>query len=64
MRTKPRIASQAIFLSRSAYNLRRAAERVAGICEWVAFAVEGSLGGSEPMTEIPAHPIKGKSLAH
>jgi phosphate transport system protein len=44
MKSKPRIANQAIFLSRSAYNLRRAAERVASICEWVIFIAEGSLG--------------------
>jgi phosphate transport system protein len=43
MKSKPRIANQAIFLSRSAFNLRRAAERVAGICEWVVFTTEGSL---------------------
>ena len=43
MRSKPRIANQAIFMSRSAYNLRRAAERVAGICDWVVFTVEGSV---------------------
>lgn len=43
MKSKPRIANQAIFLSRSAYNLRRAAERVAGICDWVVFTVEGSV---------------------
>ena len=47
MRSKPRIANQAIFLSRSAYNLRRAAERVSGICEWVVFIVEGSLHATD-----------------
>jgi len=47
MKSKPRIANQAIFLSRSAYNLRRAAERVAGICEWVVFIVEGSLATND-----------------
>lgn len=46
LKSKPRIANQAIFLSRSAYNLRRAAERVVGICEWVVFTVEGSLDAS------------------
>ena len=55
MKSNPRIASQAIFLSRSAYNLRRAAERVAGICEWVVFTVEGSLGQGEPTLEVSAH---------
>jgi phosphate transport system protein len=48
MRNKPRMANQAIFLSRSAGDLRRAAERVAGICEWVAFSVDGSLHAYEP----------------
>jgi len=55
MKSKPRIANQAIFLSRSAYNLRRAAERVAGICEWVVFTVEGSL-------EADALPQEGSLL--
>lgn len=55
MKSKPRIASQAIFLSRSAYHLRRAAERVASICEWVVFAVEGSLGAAASMPNVPAH---------
>lgn len=47
MKSKPRIANQAIFLSRSAYNLRRAAERVVGICDWVLFTTEGSLDAAE-----------------
>lgn len=47
MKSKPRIANQAIFLSRSAYNLRRAAERVVGICDWVVFTIEGSLDAAE-----------------
>jgi phosphate transport system protein len=59
MKSKPRTANQAIFLSRSAYNLRRAAERVGGICEWVVFAVEGSLEQSQPSPEIQAHPAEG-----
>ncbi len=58
MKSKPRIANQAIFLSRSAYNLRRAAERVAGICEWVVFIVEGSLGADAPVTKVPLQPIE------
>jgi phosphate transport system protein len=61
MRSNPRIANQAIFLSRSAYNLRRAAERVAGICEWVGFAVEGSLAAGQPAPEFPAHPAEETS---
>jgi phosphate transport system protein len=63
MKSKPRIANQAIFLSRSAYNLRRAAERVASICEWVVFTVEGSLSTDESMPEVPAHLGKETSIA-
>jgi phosphate transport system protein len=55
MNSKPRIANQAIFLSRSAYNLRRTAERVAGICEWVIFIVDGSFSAAQPAPEIMAH---------
>jgi phosphate transport system protein len=62
MKSKPRIASQAIFLSRSAYNLRRAAERVAGICEWIEFAVEGSLGTGHLAAEAPAQPAQHITL--
>ncbi|MEJ2208378.1 MAG: PhoU domain-containing protein [Anaerolineae bacterium] len=49
MKSRPRIANQAMYLSRSAYNLRRAAERVAGICDWVLFTAEDSpgTGGSD-----------------
>jgi phosphate transport system protein len=63
MKSKPRIASQAIFLSRSAYNLRRAADRVAGICEWVVFIIEGSLGAGEPAPGVPAHLAGETSIA-
>jgi phosphate transport system protein len=41
MNSRPRVTNQAIYLSRAAYNLKRAAERVAGICEWVVFSVTG-----------------------
>ncbi len=58
MKNKPRIANQAIFLSRSAYNLRRAAERVAGICEWVVFIVEGSLGANETTPADLGQPLE------
>ena len=58
MKSKPRIANQAIFLSRSAYNLRRAAERVSGICEWVVFTVEGSLDADAPTTQAPLQPVE------
>jgi phosphate transport system protein len=63
MKGKPRIANQAIFLSRSAYNLRRAAERVAGICEWVVFTAEGALGADEPTPETPARMVVETSVA-
>jgi hypothetical protein len=42
MRRRRRIANHATLLLRSTYDLRRAAQRVAGICEWVVFCVEGS----------------------
>jgi phosphate transport system protein len=48
MKSRPRIANQAMYLSRSAYNLRRTAERVAGICDWVLFVVESSPNGRDP----------------
>lgn len=63
MMNKPRIASEAIFLSRSAYNLRRAAQRVTGICEWVVFAVEGSLGTGEPVTQVTRARTEETSIA-
>jgi phosphate transport system protein len=44
MQGKPRIANQALYLSRAAYNLKRAAERVTGVCEWVAFSLTGNMG--------------------
>jgi phosphate transport system protein len=62
MKHRPRIANQAIFLARSAYNLRRAAERVAGISEWVVFIVEGSLDASWPPSEVPAHLAEETSI--
>jgi phosphate uptake regulator len=40
MKRRPHIANQAMYLLRSAYNLRRAAERVIGICDWVLFVAE------------------------
>jgi phosphate transport system protein len=51
MKSKPRIASQALFLSRSAYHPRRAAERVAGVCAWVVLIVEGSLDANGALSE-------------
>jgi phosphate transport system protein len=46
MQSKPSIANQAIYLSRAAYNLKRAAERVAGVSDWVAFSITGAMGQS------------------
>lgn len=54
---KPRLANQAIFLSRSAHNLRRAAKRVNGICEWVVFTVEGSPGTNETTPTALSQPL-------
>jgi phosphate transport system protein len=59
MKSKPRIANQALFLSRSAYHLRRAAERVAGVCAWVVFIVEGWLDADEAPSEALLHPAQG-----
>lgn len=56
MRSQPRIANQAIFLSRSAYHLRRAADRVTGICDWVVFIVDASLGVAELPLDALLHP--------
>jgi phosphate transport system protein len=58
IKSKPRIANQAIFLSRSAYHLRRAAERVAGICNWVAFIVEASLGVADLPLDALLRPVE------
>jgi phosphate transport system protein len=52
MKTKPRIASQALYLSRAAYNLMRASERVAGVNEWVVFSITGSMGQAVPVPEV------------
>jgi phosphate transport system protein len=55
MSNRPRVVSQAIYLSRAAYNLKRAAERVSAICEWVIFVVEGTMEGTgaadDPLAE-------------
>ena len=53
MRGKPHLASQAIFVARSASSLRRAAQRVASVCEWVVFAVEGALRAGEAPPRSP-----------
>ena len=45
MNSRPRVVNQAVYISRAAYNLRRAAERVAGICDWLHFLVLGSMEG-------------------
>jgi phosphate transport system protein len=48
MNNHPRVVNQAIYLSRAAYNLRRAAGRASGISEWVVFVVTGGLERAEP----------------
>jgi phosphate transport system protein len=45
MNSRPRVVTQAVYISRAAYNLKRAAERVAGICDWLYFSVVGSMEG-------------------
>jgi phosphate uptake regulator len=62
MQSKPRIANQALYLSRAAYNLKRAAERVTGVCEWVIFSLTGNMGraaegrAAEDRTPAPRTP--------
>jgi phosphate transport system protein len=63
IRSKPRIANQAIFIMRSAYHLWRAAERIVEICDWVVFAVEGSLAACAPVDGIPVHLTGTTSIA-
>ncbi|MGC9335840.1 MAG: phosphate signaling complex PhoU family protein [Anaerolineae bacterium] len=46
MKGNPRLANQAIYLSRTAYNLRRVAEHVTGVGEWVGFSFSGTMGES------------------
>jgi phosphate transport system protein len=46
MNTRPRSVKQTIYLSRAAYNLKRAAERVCAIGEWVIFVVLGTMEGA------------------
>lgn len=48
MNSRPRVVNQAVFVSRAAYNLKRAAERVTGICDWVLFSAVGSMEGNRP----------------
>jgi phosphate transport system protein len=48
MNIRPRAANQAIYLSRAAYNLKRAAERITGICEWVMFTLVGAMEKDRP----------------
>jgi phosphate transport system protein len=63
MKSQPSIANQAIYLSRAAYNLRRAAERAASICDWVVFAAEGSFDRGELTREAPFHQTQETSAA-
>jgi phosphate transport system protein len=41
MSNHPRVINQAVYLSRAAYNLRRSANRVCGMSEWVAYVAAG-----------------------
>jgi phosphate transport system protein len=61
MQSKPGIANQAIYLSRAAYNLKRAAERVVGVSEWVAFSITGAMG--QPAMPLP-QPTLVPGVAH
>ena len=65
MSSSPRVATQAIYLSRAAYNLKRAGERVTGIAEWVSFAVVGTMGDAHPIRREPVPPseVSGQSAA-
>jgi phosphate uptake regulator len=61
MKSNPRIANQAIYLSRAAYNLKRAAERVAGICDWVSYFITGTMG---TLTPLRGRAMPETELAH
>jgi phosphate transport system protein len=63
IKSKPRVANHAIFVSRSVYHLWRAAERVVGICEWVVFAAEDSAVGREIAAELPVRLTEEASSA-
>jgi phosphate transport system protein len=66
MNRHPRTANQVIYLSRAAYNLKRSAERAAGVCEWVVFAIAGTVGEaqSSPLDEITEEPTSSAKVAH
>jgi phosphate transport system protein len=61
MQSKPRIANQALYLSRAAYNLKRTVERVTGVCEWVIFSLTGHMGRAAEIQALAFHEI---ALAH
>jgi phosphate transport system protein len=58
MRDNARITNQAIYLARTAYNLRRAAEHVMGVSEWVAFSVSGTMGESAASLRQPNREVR------
>ncbi|MGD2039233.1 MAG: PhoU domain-containing protein [Anaerolineae bacterium] len=60
MNSRPRAANQAIYLSRAAYHLKRASDRVTGICEWVVFIV---LGTMDAMVKLPPDPWRRASAS-
>ena len=61
MKSKPRIANQAIYLSRAAYNLKRAAERVAGMFNWVGYSITGTM---DTLTPLRGPAMAETELAH
>lgn len=65
MQSNPRIANQALYLSRAAYNLKRAAERVNGVCEWVIFSLTGEMGwaAQHQMPAVQAAAFRETDLA-
>ncbi len=64
MESRPRAVNQAVYISRAAYNLKRAAERVVGICDWVIFSVLGSMPESQPLpAEQGPHTVPQKLSA-
>lgn len=63
MKERPRVVSQAIYLSRAAYNLKRAAERISGICEWVVFTVVGTMEELQP-DAVQAEPLVTTAQEH
>lgn len=63
MDNHPRVVNQAIYLSRAAYNLRRATDRVSGMSEWVVFVVAGVMDRRLPdLVQDPAQLVPRSHL--